>query len=206
MNNKFIKKFFQNMQRRINILYKKWIRGFFHFIKIDDQNNWIVSFVDGTIKEKKYNDHVRAVSEFREEMYDKLPAQSSDSALSGEVKMFIFACENADVEELKDYNIEDENGNIFTCTHVTSEVFETGKANYKKFITTHKQDRRFTEGNYNIAFDPDKEQVYAGYDVACEKDGESFGCTFVCTYDKDWNLVDAYCIEGYVDSVLYKKD
>ena len=147
---------------------------------------WVIEGLD-YMKVAKDEERTNA---FRQEMMDKLPEYSNTY---NEAKLSVWTVES--MAEGSSYDMDAENGNVFSCTTVSQEVFDSATVEYKKFIAENRLDKPFSEEptENSELFCYEDRTVHICFSVYCKTSGNKDAmATMVCKYDENWNLVKIY--------------
>ena len=149
-------------------------------------------------KEEQYS---QTVSGFTNEMLDKLPEGCDINTIATDAKMVAIITEKRAAGELTDEQTEETiaSKEVFVCSTVSKGVMDRALISYEAFVKENTITQSFSETFYEYDIDVQNHTFTFGFRNSAEIKGINRDCTFVCVYDTDWNLIDAYCMEGILN-------
>ena len=149
-------------------------------------------------KEEQYAD---TVSGFTNQMLEKLPEGCDINTIATDAKMVALITEKRAAGELDDEQTEETiaSKEVFVCSTVSKGVMDRVLISYQAFAKEHTITSPFSEAYYEYAIDIQEHTFTFGFRSSAEIKGINRASTFVCVYDTDWNLKDAYVMEGILN-------
>lgn len=157
-----------------------------------------ISEMGTSVKEEQ---HAETVSGFTNEMLDKLPEGCDINTIATDAKMVALITEKRAAGDLNDEQTEETiaSKEVFVCSTVSKDVMDKALSSYETFTAESKLGNPFSESYYEYDINLQNHTFTFGFRSSAEIKGINRNCTFVCVYDTEWNLVDAYCMEGILN-------
>lgn len=164
----------------------------------------VVFLVKGIMKlgtDAKEEQYAQTVSGFTDQMLDKLPEGCDINTIATDAKMVALITEKRAAGELTDEQTEETiaSKEVFVCSTVSKGVMDRALISYEAFEKENSFTKSFSDSYYEYAIDIQNHTFTFGFRSSAEIKGLNKMCSFVCVYDTDWNLVDAYCMEGILN-------
>lgn len=136
--------------------------------------------------------------DFRNEMLDKLPSGNGIDEVYSDAKLICMKSESVSDGEITFDEMYNDVKKETICTKINEKTLLKGVENYTKFKNDYDLKTCFHDTFPTNSTDINKRIFYVYF---CGKSGAGEwkkDCSFVCAYDEDWNLLDVFCMEGYI--------